>query len=298
MTAMPTAACNGIDLAYETMGDPSDPTLLLVMGLGGQLVSWDDELCRRFVDQGRHVVRFDNRDAGLSTWIDSGDLDLGGALLAAFGGEAVPAPYLVSDMAADAAALLDHLGVVSADVLGVSMGGMIAQALAIEHPERVRTLTSIMSTTGERHVGQPDPEAAALLMAPRPTDRDAALDQAVETWRVIGSPAHFDPARARARAATELDRAVNPSGIVRQLIAIISSGSRADGLAALDVPTLVVHGRQDRLVHVSGGLRTAELVPGAELLVLEDMGHDLPPALWPAVTDAVATLTDRAARPA
>lgn len=291
--AVPVAAANGIQLTYETFGDPADPTVLLVMGLGSQLTNWDEGFCALLVARGHHVVRFDNRDVGESTWIDTPDLDVGAAVMAAYGGDATVAPYLLSDMAADAVGLLDHLGSERAHVVGVSMGGMIAQTMAIEHPERVSSLTSIMSTTGEPGVGGAAPETLGVIVGERPKEREASIAFGIEVQRAIASPDHFDETRARARATTEFDRGLNPVGVARQLLAIVCSGSRADGLARLDLPALVVHGRQDRLVDFSGGQRTAELVAGADFLAIDDMAHDLPPAHWPRIADAITAVTGR-----
>ncbi len=293
MTAVPIADANGIQVCYETYGTPTDPTLLLVMGLGAQMVAWDEDWCTAFVDRGFHVVRFDNRDIGESTWIET-DLDLGAAVMAAFGGDASAAPYLLGDMAADAIGLLDALGVGRAHVMGASMGGMIAQTMAIEHPDRVATLTSIMSTTGERDVGQPDPEILGSLIAERPTEREASIEFAVGVSKAISSPTLWDEGRARARATREVDRGINPRGVPQQMLAIVASGSRAEGLAELDLPTLVVHGALDRLVTPSGGERTAELVPGAELVVFPEMAHDVPQPYVPEVLDRVTALAGKA----
>ena len=290
---MPTCKSNGIELCYETFGDAADPPLLLVMGLGAQMIAWDVNFCEALVDRGFFVIRFDNRDVGLSSKFEGGG-GIAEALARAAQGEPIQAPYLLSDMAADAVGLLDHLGIDRAHVVGASMGGMIAQAIAIEHPDRVRTLTSIMSTTGESEVGQPTPEAMARLMVAPPRTREEALDSAVAGAKVIGSPAHVDEARSRAMAAAAYDRAFTPAGTARQLVAIAASGSRAEGLRNLDVPTLVIHGDVDPLVTPTGGHRTAELVPDAELLVIEGMGHDLPPALWPQVVEAITANTRRA----
>ncbi|MBX3284808.1 MAG: alpha/beta fold hydrolase [Actinobacteria bacterium] len=291
---MPHAPANGVHLAYETFGDPADPTILLIMGLGAQMVSWDDEICHLFVDRGYHVIRFDNRDVGESTWLDTPDLDVPTALMAALGGDASHAPYSLGDMADDAVAVLDHLGIDAAHVVGASMGGMIAQTLAIEHADRVLSLTSIMSTTGNPEVGTPDGDLLNALMVERPTDPDAAVAFGVELSRLISSPVHFDEERARRRVERELARGVNPLAVPRQLLAIISSGSREEALSALDVPTLVVHGRMDRLVAPSGGERTAELVPGAELVLIDDMAHDVPAVHVESVVDRVVALAQRA----
>ncbi|CAN5152474.1 alpha/beta hydrolase [soil metagenome] len=293
MSVVAIAHVNEIELAYETFGDPADPTVVLVMGLGAQLTAWDEGFCALLVARGFHVVRFDNRDVGRSTWIDTPDLDVGAAVLAAFGGDTTVAPYRLTDMATDTIGLFDGLGVDRAHVVGASMGGMIAQTLAIEHPARVASLTSIMSTTGEPAVGNPAPELLGTLVGQRPTERAAAIEFGVEVSRAISSPDHFDEERVRARATTEVDRGINPLGLPRQLLAILCSGSRADGLAGIDLPALVVHGRQDRLVDFSGGQRTAELVAGADFLAIDDMAHDLPVLHWSRIADAIASVAGR-----
>jgi pimeloyl-ACP methyl ester carboxylesterase len=286
---------NGIELCYETFGDPQGEPLLLIMGLGSQLIYWPVELCEALVDRGFFVVRYDNRDTGLSTKIPDGGGEFMASFLALAAGEDVDVPYRLSDMAADAVGLLDHLGIDAAHVVGASMGGMIAQTVAIEHPSRVRTLTSIMSTTGEPDVGQPTADALMRLMQPIPTTRDAAVESGVDTRRVIGSPDAFDEERVRALSAEAYDRCWNPGGTARHLLAIAASGSRADRLPDVAVPTLVIHGDRDPLVQPSGGERTAALVPGAELLMLEGMGHDLPPAYFGAIVEAITSLASRAA---
>lgn len=286
---MPRARANGIELEYESFGRAGDPPLLLVMGLGAQMILWHDEFCGALAERGFHVTRFDNRDVGRSTWLDAAGMpDVLGALAAAGAGQPIDAPYRLSDMAGDAVALLDTLGAGSAHVVGASMGGMIAQTLAIEHPARVRTLTSIMSTTGHPGLPPARPEAMALLMAPLPTERAAQIERSVEASRVIGSPAYpSDPAELRALAERAYDRGINPPGFARQLVAILASGSRRAALAGVRVPTLVIHGDADPLVPVEAGRDTAAAVPGARLLELPGMGHDLPRALWPAVVDAI-----------
>ena len=282
---MPSAAANGITIEYDTTGDPSAPPMLLVMGLGGQLTAWDDRFVDKLAARGFHVIRYDNRDVGKSTWFDeAGPPDIAAALT----GTAKPA-YLLSDMAADAAGLLDALDISAAHVVGVSMGGMIAQAFAIAYPQRVLTLTSIMSTTGDPGVGQPHPEAMATLMVAPPANREAAIDQSVAGWRVIGSPGYdFDEADIRARAGAAYDRGFHPDGTGRQLIAIVSSGDRTPALRELRVPTLVIHGEADPLVDVSGGKATAAAIPNARLQLIAGMGHDMPKALFDELADAVA----------
>jgi pimeloyl-ACP methyl ester carboxylesterase len=290
---MPSAPVNGIHIEYEVIGDDDGIPLLLVMGLGAQLIVWDDEFCAALAGRGFRVIRYDNRDVGLSTKFDDGPAADAATLAAALTGQPVQAPYLLTDMAADGIALLDHLGIDAAHVVGASMGGMIAQTMAIEHPERVLTLTSIMSTTGDPTVGAPTGEALAVLVTPRPRDRAAAIEQGVAAARAIGSPRHFDEGRGRARAAATYDRCFHPAGFARQLLAILASGDRTERLRELDVPALVIHGDVDPLVTVSGGEATAAAIPGAELLVLDGMGHDLPPAYWPRIVDAIAALRTR-----
>jgi pimeloyl-ACP methyl ester carboxylesterase len=290
---MPLAAVNGLDLFYDVSGPDDGVPMLLVMGLGSQYQEWDDGFVAGLTDRGFRVVRYDNRDVGESTRIDVGDLDVGAQLLAAFSGGEASAPYLLSDMADDGVALLDHLDIPAAHVVGVSMGGMIAQTIAIEHRDRVLTLTSIMSTTGDSDVGAPTPEAMTALMSAPAADRDTAIEQRIKTGRIIGSPEHFDEAKARQRAERAYDRGYYPQGAAQQLLAVLASGSRAEQLRQLDVPTLVVHGEIDPLVTVTGGRRTAELVPGAELLLIDDMGHDLPQPHWPQIIEAITSLASR-----
>ena len=282
---MPSTSANGITIEYETAGDAHHPALLLIMGLGGQLIAWDDDFIATLAARGFYVVRFDNRDVGRSTWFDeAGVPDLMAALL----GQVQPA-YLLSDLAADAAGLLDALGLESAHVLGVSMGGMIAQSLAIQYPGKVRTLISIMSTTGDPTVGAPHQEAMAALMVPPPESKQEAVELSLKSWQVIGSPGFpFHEDRIAARAAAAYDRAVHPAGTARQLVAILSSPDRTPHLRRLRVPALVVHGESDPLIDPSGGRATAAAVPGATLWTIPGMGHDLPVELFSALADRVA----------
>jgi pimeloyl-ACP methyl ester carboxylesterase len=287
---MPEVRSNGLTISYETIGDPSDPALLLIMGLGAQLVDWPDEFCRLLADRGFHVIRFDNRDIGLSTWLDELPLpDLGDI----FGGDFTTVPYLLSDMAADTAGLLKALGIPRAHVVGASMGGMIAQQLAIDRPDLVASLCSIMSTTGDREVGHPTPEAAAALMRPPATDREGAIAAAVAGSKVIGSHTFgvFDVTEDDLvqRAAAKFDRAFHPAGTARQYGAIVASPDRTAALGAVTAPTQVIHGEADPLVDLTGGRATAAAVPGAKLLVIPGMGHDLPRGAWPQILDAIAT---------
>lgn len=258
-----TTARNGdVEIYYETFGDPSAPTLLLINGLGSQCINYAEEWCERFADEGYRVVRFDNRDTGLSSKLDGVDYDL-------------------KDMARDAIAVLDALGVERAHVMGVSMGGMIVQRLAIDHPERLLSMTSVMSRTGEPDYGQSSPEALTILMTPPSPSREEYVENHVKALRVYGSkPEWLDDDLSRARAAAAFDRCFCPEGIGRQMGAVAKDGSRADGLRDVRVPTLVLHGSRDALIDPSGGRRTAELIPGARYVEIEGMGHDYPPAVW------------------
>jgi pimeloyl-ACP methyl ester carboxylesterase len=285
------AVSTGIEIEYETIGSPADPPLLLVMGFTAQLTAWPDEFCRMLAAGGRYVIRFDNRDCGLSSKLDGVEVDLAAVMGAALSdGELPPVPYTLSDMAADAVGLLDHLQIEAAHIVGASMGGMIVQTMAIEHPHRVRTLTSVMSQPGDPDVGQPTAEAAEAILAPPPKDRQAYIDSSVN-WMTWHSRKYRDATRTRADAARSYDRSFYPAGSPRQLAAIYASGRRSERLAQLDVPTLVIHGRDDTLITPSGGERTAELIPGAHLLMLADMGHDLPEPLWPLVVGSILTHT-------
>lgn len=289
---MPTATTPaGIDLYYETVGSPADPPLLLVTGYGTQMIAWPRGFSELLAAGGRFVIEFDNRDSGLSTKLDNARLDIEAVLAAAGEGDldraAALAPYTLSDLADDCLALLDALGIDRAHVLGASMGGMIAQQLAIEHPDRLLTLVSMFSNTGEPGVGQPTAAALEALLTPSPLERAAYIEAASAKAMIWASRRYGDRARAEALAAESFDRGIYPDGVSRQLAAMLASGPRADGLRALNVPTLVIHGLDDTLIQPDGGERTAELVPGARLLLVEDMGHDRPEPLWPLLTEAI-----------
>jgi pimeloyl-ACP methyl ester carboxylesterase len=295
---MSCAHTDGIDLEYELSGPADGRPLLLIHGLGMQLVHWDDRFVAALADRGHRVLRFDNRDIGRSTWLDHLGLpDLPSLMGSAARGERGTAPYTLSDMATDAANLLDAVGWSSAHVVGVSMGGMIGQTLAIEHPARVRSLTSIMSSTGAPGLPGPTAEATMVLMTPPPPDRDGAIAAGVQAFRVIGSPDFpTDEATMRAMAAKAYDRGFHPLGVGRQLAAILGSGSRRERLANVCAPTLVIHGRVDPLVPLPCGEDTAKAVRGAALLVIDGMGHDLPEQLWPRLVDAITAHTAAADR--
>ena len=278
---------HGVEICAEVVGPDRGVPLLLVMGLGGQLVSWPPGFVDGLVARGYRVVRFDNRDTGRSTHLDDAPVDLLDAFTRLAAGAPVDAPYTLSDMAADAAGLLDVVGVGAAHVVGVSMGGMIAQTMAIEQPHAVRSVTSIMSTTGDADVGQPSEEATAAMLVPAPTTEEEAVDAALRAERIWGSPAHLEPEATAARARREWNRARDPAGVVRQIVAIAVSPSRTEALGRVDVPFTVIHGTADTLVDPSGGRRTAEAVPHAKLIEIDGMGHNLSQALWSEIHDHI-----------
>jgi pimeloyl-ACP methyl ester carboxylesterase len=291
--ALPVRAkTNGIEIEYEAFGDPGAPVMVLIQGFAQQLLTWDPRFCMELANHGYRVVRFDNRDAGLSTRFESArPVDLGAIL----GGDTATLAYTIDDMADDTVGLIDVLGVASVHVVGVSMGGMIAQSLAIRHAARIQSLGSIMSTTGDRRVGQASPDVLALLGRRPPAEREAAIEQGVGFWRVIRSPGFpFDEAAVRDRVARSYDRAFYPSGVARQAAAIVSQTDRTPALRSLTVPAVVIHGAEDPLIHVSGGAATAQATPGARLVVVPGMGHDLPPGVWPLVVDALVDNARRA----
>ena len=276
-----------MELEYETFGDSSNPPLLLVMGLGAQMISWDEGLCAALVERGFFVIRFDNRDAGLSSKTPGMPPAVEAVLMTRLTGGQPDVPYRLDDMAADAFAVLDVLGIERAHIVGASMGGMIVQTMAIAHPERVLSLTSIMSNTGDLTVGQADPSFLAEMMAVQTLDPAKAQAAGEAGGKLIAGPL-YDEARGREQVARSIARSWNPAGTAFQMAAIFSSPDRTAALRTLSVPTLVVHGRVDRLVPLSGGEATAAAIPGARLLVLDEMAHDLPQPLWPQVVDAIA----------
>lgn len=281
-----------VELCYQTFGSPDDEPLLLVMGLGGPMTWWEPALCTQLAEAGFYVVRFDNRDAGRSSR-GRGRVTRS-MLVRGFSGLPARPPYTLADMAGDALGLLDHLGIGSAHVAGVSMGGMIAQTMALDAPDRVRSLTSIMSTTGHRRVGWQHPVLFRQLLG-RTSGRDGYIASSVLTWQLIGSPGYPQPREATERRAAETyDRGVSLAGLTRQMAAIVTQPDRTPRLRELAVPTLVVHGLADKMVHVSGGRATAAAVPGAELLLIDQMGHDLPTALNTTFTRAIRANADRA----
>lgn len=270
-------ASNGeCEIYYESFGDPNDPTLLLVNGLGSQCISYHEDWCEMFAGRGLRVVRYDNRDVGLSSKFDSAPVGEHGAA------------YTISDMAADGIAVLDAIGVERAHVMGLSMGGMIVQVMAIEHPDRLLSMTSVMSWTGEPGYGESTPEAYSLLTAPPATDRESYVAASIAGLHVWGSPEFADDDRWRRSAERAFDRCFHPSGPFRQFMAIGAAPQRADQLREVATPTLVMHGDRDTLIDISGGRRTAELIPGARFEAIEGMGHDDPPQLWNRWVDLVS----------
>ena len=274
-----------LELCYETFGERSDPAVLLIMGLGTQMIGWREEFCEGLAARGFFVVRFDNRDVGRSTRLDHFPVPTTWQLVRR---DKSAARYTLEDMAADAVGLLDHLGIERANVVGASMGSMIAQTLAATHPDRVSSLVSIMGNTGARTSGQPTLRMSKALLSVAPEDRDGYVEHMVKTFELIGSPGfERDEAELRRFANTAFDRGRSPAGGARQLAAILASGDRTSLLRRIAAPTLVIHGKADRLVRPSGGRATAKAISGARLLEIPGMGHDLPPEVWPQIFDAI-----------
>jgi pimeloyl-ACP methyl ester carboxylesterase len=291
-----TCTVGDVELCYERFGDPADPAMLLVMGLGTQMLGWDEEFCARLAERGFHVVRFDNRDIGRSTKLSHlAPPTLRQLVLRDRGA----AGYSLADMADDAIGLLDHLGIERAHVVGASMGGMIAQTIAIRHPARVLSLVSIMSNTGARLKGRPAVGVLPIFLKRAPRSREGYIEHTVKLFEAIGSPGfERDEAHFRTMLGRAYDRGIDPAGSARQLAAILAAGDRAPQLRKLDVPALVIHGTADRLVNPSGGKATAKAIPGARLLLVDGMGHDLPRDAWPQIVEAIADNAARAGEPA
>lgn len=288
---MPQAIANGITIEYETFGEPSDPTVLLIMGLGMQLIAWPELFCRDIAARGFHVIRYDNRDTGFSTkFKNERTPGVASLVLRSLLRLPIRVPYTLRDMAADAAGLLTALDVTTAHVVGASMGGMIAQNFAVQYPARTRTLTSIMSTSGHRSLPGADPLVSRHIFRSRPADgsREAVIAHNIRTIELIGSPAYpVDEETLREMSSLSFDRCYFPSGFVRHVAAIIEDGDRRDRLQQITAPTLVLHGREDSLVPLAGGIDTAEHVDGARLEVIDGMGHNLPEPLWPRLIDSI-----------
>jgi pimeloyl-ACP methyl ester carboxylesterase len=281
-----------IELEYDITGDAGAPPLVLVMGFAQQMIAWDPRFCARIAGRGFRVVRFDNRDVGLSTKLSHyGTPDFMRVMM----GDRAAAPYAIEEMADDLAALIDALDLPAAHVVGASMGGFIVQEAAIRHPDRVLSMTSIMSTTGNRSVAQSKPQALAMLIMPPPTDRAGMLERAVKLWKTIGSPGFpFDEERILQRAGAAWDRNHDAEGVARQAAAVFTQRDRTADLGKVRAPTAVVHGAEDPLVTLSGGEATARAIPGARLTVIPGMGHDLPEGAWDALVDAIVDNACRA----
>jgi pimeloyl-ACP methyl ester carboxylesterase len=277
-----------IKIAFQRFGDPSMPPVFLIMGGGAQMIAWPEGFCTELASRGLHPIRFDNRDTGLSTHFNDAPIPNLGAVQA---GDFSTVAYTLSDMAADTVGLMDALGYDSVHLVGASMGGMIAQTVAIEHPNRVRSLTSMMSTTGNPSVGQPDYSALANLGAPPRDDRQGYIDWQVRSLKAIGSPKYpMDEAAASENAGRAWDRDHDPLGMLRQSVAVLKSGDRTEKLRSLRVPTLVIHGESDKMIDISGGYATAAAIPGSKLVTFEGMGHGLPKQLWPKFANLIAEL--------
>ena len=285
----------GVEICYQTFGDPADEAMLLVMGLGGPMTWWDPEFCQMLADQGFHVIRYDNRDTGRSSRLKARVARR--HLVRSFLGRPGPIPYTLVDMAEDGFALLDHLGHDAAHVVGISMGGMIAQTMALHRPKRVLSLTSIMSTTGRRTVGWQDPRLLPMLLARRARSREAYVETSARFWELIGSPFYPDTKESvRDRAGETWDRGISASGVARQMVAILAQPDRTRALRSLKIPTLVIHGTDDKMVHVSGGRATSHSIPNSELLLVPGMGHDLPRSLHETFVDAITRTARKASR--
>jgi pimeloyl-ACP methyl ester carboxylesterase len=287
---MPSVEANGIQIEYDTFGDSSSSALLLIIGYGTQMIAWDEEICKQLAGQNLYVIRFDNRDIGLSTKLEEAGIpDIMAAVGANMQGKKIDAPYTIDDMADDTAGLLDALDIEKAHICGMSMGGMIGQAVAIRYPKRVLSLISIYSNTGNPKLPQPKPEVMEVLLTPPPEEREASIEHQMKIFRTIRGPGFpLDEEWHRSLAEKSFDRSFYPQGKVRQFVAILASGNRKPDLASVSVPTLVIHGADDPLVPVEGGKDTAEAISGAELMIIEGMGHDLPHGgAWPQIVDAI-----------
>jgi pimeloyl-ACP methyl ester carboxylesterase len=286
---MPNVTANCIQIEYDTFGDSSSPALLLIMGAGGQMIFWDFEFCELLAKRGHFVIRFDNRDVGLSTKFEKAGIP---DMMAAMKGKPVCSAYSLEDMADDAVGLLDALGIEKAHICGASMGGMIAQIISYRYPERVLSLTSIMSSTGNPELPQIKPDVLAAVFKPVPEEREAYIEHNVNLWRTLWSPGFpFDEKRLRTIMAESYDRSYYPQGMARQSAAVLAHGYRRSSIASIKVPTLVIHGDEDPLMSVEGGKEIAQLIPGAKLLIIDGMGHDMPKEAWSKIIDAISNHT-------
>lgn len=281
---------NGIEIAYETFGKSSKPAMLLIMGLGYQMIFWDEEFCAQLASRGYFVIRFDNRDCGLSSWLtDAGTPDIAAMKALMATRKKAQSPYSLLDMANDAKGLLDAVGIESAHIVGRSMGGMIGQMMAIHYPGRIKTLTSIMSSTSDPQLPPPKPDTLSVLLEPEPFEKKEYIDHSVRVMNTLnGSKYHIDERRVRQWALDSFRRGLNPDGVARQFAAILATGSRKEALKSIAVPTLVIHGDADPLVPVACGIDTANIIPGAQLLIIKGLGHTLVPQVYPQVVDAIS----------
>jgi pimeloyl-ACP methyl ester carboxylesterase len=290
---MAKANANGIQIEYDTFGDPSLPPILLIMGLGGQMIMWEEEFCKQIVNKGFYVIRFDNRDVGLSTkFEEAGIPDIMAAVTANLQGREVQSCYSLDDMADDAVGLMDALGINKAHICGASMGAMITQVIGYRHPSRVLSLIPIMGSTGRPDLPPAKPEAMQFLLTPAPVEREAYIEYGIKMWKVLYASFPFDEAHITKLSAALYDRAFYPQGMARQLMAILANGNRKPRLASVTAPTLVIHGAEDPLVPVEGGKDIAESIPGAKLLIIDKMGHSLPKEVWPQIIGAIAKHTE------
>lgn len=293
---MPKAKVNDIEIEYDTFGDPASKPLLLIMGLGAQMINWDEEFCKKLVERDFYVIRYDNRDVGLSTKFEgAGEPDLMKLYMQVQKGERIESLYTLEDLADDAVGLLTAINIDKAHICGASMGGMIAQVIAYRHPSRVLSLVSIMSSTGNPDLPRPKPEAMQVLIKPLPIGREAIIEDGVHRMRIVhGTGIPFNEERARKLVTTSYDRSNYRPGFSRQLAAIIASGNRKNALKSITVPTIIIHGDADPLVPFEGGKDTAEAIPGSELLIIEGMGHSLPPEVWALVINAITKNASKA----
>jgi pimeloyl-ACP methyl ester carboxylesterase len=293
---MAKITANGIQIEYDTFGKHGDPPLLLIVGLACQLIHWDEGLCEQLARRGHYVIRFDNRDAGLSTkFAESGIPDIGQIIKARMKGEVMRPPYTLEDMADDAVGLLDALEIEKAHICGISMGGMIAQTIALNHRQRILSLISIYSQTGNPALPPPTPEALECLLTPPPMEREANITYTLDVWRTFsGTGFPLDEDWHRKIAAQAYDRAFYPEGVARQMAAVLAQKNRKSELGSVSVPTLVIHGADDPLVAVEGGKDTADAIPGAELVIIDGMGHDLPHGgAWSQIVDGIVNHTQK-----
>ncbi|TFG02007.1 MAG: alpha/beta hydrolase [Promethearchaeota archaeon] len=293
---MPKAKVNDVEIFYETIGNPSDKPLLLIMGQGGQMIRWNDDFCKILTDKGFYVIRYDNRDVGLSTKFDDfGVPNLWEVAMAVNAGKKIKAPYTLEDMAGDAIGLLDALDIPKAHICGVSMGGMIVQTIAYKYPDRVASFTSIMSGTGKKGLPPPTPEIIRLFHEEAPKDKDGYVNHMVNLMKgIYGSGFPFDEQKSRELFKRCVERSYHPAGYTRHYLAILVAEDRTEKLNSVNIPALVIHGKDDPLVRIEHGIQTAKAIPGSELLIIEGMGHGLPPETFERISDALADLASKA----